>query len=241
MRPRTAICSALLVSGFVAVSVIGLTANPTPASATDSNASATVEVSITDSGFQPQTVQVAPGTTVLWTNNGTQSHALVSSTGLFESDPLLPGDSFLFSFSSAGTDDYTSGPLAGSVVVGSAVDVEASRVAVPASPASGSPEKAAASPAASPGATPGGLAFTGAAESAGLAILGIVIVLLGWAVLAAFGVPRVVEPWRVLGFADPRRLGFTDELMPRGLWRRRPRSTTQANLLPAAERRRVHR
>jgi hypothetical protein len=64
-----------------------------------------------------------------------------------------------------------------------------------------------------------------------------VIVLLGWSLLAAFGVPRVVEPWRILGFVDPRRLGFTDELLPRGLWRRRPRSTTQANLLPAPERR----
>ena len=234
MRTRTKVGAALLVSGLVAISLI---TGVGPAAAAD----ATVEVSITDSGFQPQAVRAAPGTTVLWTNTGTQAHALVSSSGLFATDPLLPGDSFLFSFGADGTYAYTSGALSGSVVIGNAVDVDAARVSAPVTPVADPFASAGGVPAAAPRASPGGLAFTGAAESAGLATLGIVIVLLGWAVLAAFGVPRVVEPWRILGFADPRRLGFTDELLPRGLWRRRPRSTTQANLLPPPARRQTRR
>jgi len=59
--------------------------------------------------------------------------------------------------------------------------------------------------------------------------------LFGWAVITGFGSPfGRIEPWRILALGDPRRLGFTDELMPRGRWRRTPRRSRQADLLPAS-------
>ena len=59
---------------------------------------------ISESGFGPTAVSAKVGGVVQWDNAGTAVHSIVDSTGmgLFDSGPMAPGDSFTFSFPSAG-------------------------------------------------------------------------------------------------------------------------------------------
>jgi plastocyanin len=212
----------LLVIVALALGALALLAAPAGA--------ATQNVQITDTGFGPSTLEIEPGDTVIWTNDGTTTHDVSADDGTFQSGPLSPGATFSFPFQTEGTYVYrstTDANLTGSVTVGGA-SIGAAQSASP-FVASGNipttPDGAVASP--------DTFAYTGAAESIALAVLGTVALLFGWAVVTGFGSPfGRVEPWRILALADPRRLGFSDELMPRGRWRRTPRRSRQADLLP---------
>jgi plastocyanin len=84
-----------------------------------------VVVEIQDFQFAPQTVTVAPGTTVRWVHTGQVQHTVTSDTGLFDSDILAGGQEFSFTFNEAGTFPYFcelhgvagGGGMAGSVIV----------------------------------------------------------------------------------------------------------------------------
>lgn len=86
----------------------------------------TADVTVGNNSFTPSTLTVSPGTTVVWTwvNTGTVSHS-VESTGSpsFPSSPILTGNgqSYSFTFSTAGTYQYTCSvhpvQMSGSVVV----------------------------------------------------------------------------------------------------------------------------
>lgn len=65
-----------------------------------------VFVNAKDNFFQPDTVTVALGTSVRWTNNGTTLHTVVSETGLWQSNLLSPSSWFEVRFDSLGTFDY---------------------------------------------------------------------------------------------------------------------------------------
>lgn len=70
-------------------------------------AQATAHVSITSSGFNPSTLNVTPGTTVVWTNNDTEEHRIDEiSNHIFRSDDLEPGETFSYEFSTPGTFHY---------------------------------------------------------------------------------------------------------------------------------------
>ncbi len=45
---------------------------------------------IVDYAFDPPTLNVTPGTTVCWTNNGVDTHSVTSDTGAFDSGLLAP-------------------------------------------------------------------------------------------------------------------------------------------------------
>ena len=65
-------------------------------------------VDISGFAFNPQTVEIAVGDTVTWTNNDSAAHTATqqpSGSG-FQSGTLQPGDSFSFTFDTAGTYDY---------------------------------------------------------------------------------------------------------------------------------------
>ncbi|WP_292392921.1 cupredoxin domain-containing protein [Methanoculleus sp. UBA303] len=64
-------------------------------------------VSITDSGFVPQTLNVSPGTTVTWTNDAATNETVsaTGAAGFFNSGMLQPGDSYNYTFSTE--DNYT--------------------------------------------------------------------------------------------------------------------------------------
>lgn len=215
---------ALLVAG--AFALVGL-AGP-------AGAATTKTVEILDTGFGPPALDVDVGDTVVWTNSGTTTHDVSADDGSFQSGPLSPGQSFPFTFSTPGTFVYrstTDADLTGSVSVGGAGvgTTESLANSVPTDPTQ-------------PTSTPTEFAYTGTAESVALALVGSAVLLFGYAALTGAGPGSGRrEPWRVLALADPRRSAFTDELMPRR-WRRTPRRSRQADLLPAtaSERTRPH-
>lgn len=81
------------------------------------------KVSITDSMFKPAVVTVAPGTDVVWTNDGTALHTIKSDD--FPSSPaLIPGQTHTQRFSRIGVYDYTDATnvnVTGTVIVAAAV------------------------------------------------------------------------------------------------------------------------
>lgn len=195
-------------------------------------AHAAAELSITETGFGPRVLEVAPGTDVIWTNDGTSTHDVVSDGGAFPaSGPLAPGESYTVILETSGTYRYHSSlnaDFTGEIVVTGDTSARpgdpTTNQAVPAAPGS-------------PTSIPTEMAFTGAAETIGLAAAGALVFFVGWALATGAGPgPGPVAPWRGLAFADPSRFGFTDERLPRGRWRHTPRSTTQANLLPRSAR-----
>jgi len=86
-------------------------------------ARAITAISIVDFSFQPGSVNINPGDVVTWTNNGAMAHTTTSDTGLWDSGSLQPGQSFSFTFATAGSFDFHCNIhpfMAGTVVVGAA-------------------------------------------------------------------------------------------------------------------------
>jgi plastocyanin len=82
------------------------TPSPTPSpTATPVAAAASGRVSavVVDNRFQPNTLTVAVGTTVTWTNNGSNFHTLSSAEDLFNSGALGGGQTFSYTFQKAGS------------------------------------------------------------------------------------------------------------------------------------------
>jgi plastocyanin len=81
-------------------------------------------VSMLDNQFQPSLVTVAPGGAVTWTNADTLPHTVTAVDGSFDSDIMMPGDSYSHQFGTAGTVAYrcTLHPgMTGTVVVSETV------------------------------------------------------------------------------------------------------------------------
>ena len=54
----------------------------------------TVRVTVGDAGFDPAAVTVAPGTIVLWVNEGEGVHSATAADGAWASPLLAPGESY---------------------------------------------------------------------------------------------------------------------------------------------------
>lgn len=78
----------------------------TPDAATPDPAGDGVSVTIDGFAYGPDMVTVAAGTTVTWTNNDTAPHTVTSTDGSFDSGNIAPGETFTYTFTSAGTFDY---------------------------------------------------------------------------------------------------------------------------------------
>jgi plastocyanin len=65
----------------------------------------TASVSIKNFAFNPKPLNIKVGTTVTWTNNDPMAHQIKSAT--FNSSPLSNGQTFSFTFSTAGTYNYS--------------------------------------------------------------------------------------------------------------------------------------
>jgi plastocyanin len=87
----------------------------TPAATPTAEASCTV--AIVDDAFEEKTIKVAPGTTVIWTNESTDpssEHTVTADDGSFDSgsdfeEPekfLTPGESYMFTFETVGEFPY---------------------------------------------------------------------------------------------------------------------------------------
>jgi len=66
----------------------------------------TVEVKIDNFSFSPQTVTVAVGTTVTWTNRDDIPHTVVSTDGVFKSKVRDTDEKFSYTFTKAGSYSY---------------------------------------------------------------------------------------------------------------------------------------
>lgn len=79
-------------------------AGGTPGPASDQTKGLSVD--IVNFAFTPDTLQVAVGAKVTWTNNDTTAHTVTANDGSFDSGNLNPGESFSFTFTQAGTFAY---------------------------------------------------------------------------------------------------------------------------------------
>jgi plastocyanin len=90
---RIAFITAILGFSFLAFSCKKDTAGP--------NA-----VFIQDDSFSPSSITVSKGTTITWTNKGSNTHTVTSNDALFDSGDLTGGDTFTHNFDSIGTFPY---------------------------------------------------------------------------------------------------------------------------------------
>jgi plastocyanin len=66
----------------------------------------TVSVKIEDFIFDPGTITVSAGTTVVWTNLDSVPHTVTSTSGIFDSGVMDEGEIFSYTFRDPGTYDY---------------------------------------------------------------------------------------------------------------------------------------
>src|SRR5204862_7356814 len=69
---------------------------------------ASIDVRITDSGFEPPSIDVNPGDSVHWTNTSTHTQTVSAVDGLFDSAALAPGAGFSITIAIAGSHSYSS-------------------------------------------------------------------------------------------------------------------------------------
>jgi plastocyanin len=74
-----------------------------PATGAHGHRGGVVEVAIRDFFFAPARLSVAPGTTVVWVNEGAHPHTVTAFDGSFDSGVLMPGDTFAVTFGGSGT------------------------------------------------------------------------------------------------------------------------------------------
>lgn len=80
----------------------------------------TSDVAIRSMSFQPANIQITVGDTVTWTNYDGVNHTVTSDKGAFGSGTLVDGDTYSYTFDTAGTFPYHCSihtSMRGSVVV----------------------------------------------------------------------------------------------------------------------------
>lgn len=78
-----------------------------PAATSAGSSSQVVEVSMKNFTFNPDPLNIKVGTTVKWTNEDSAVHNVVSDTQVFASGEMSQGDTFSFTFTTAGTFTYS--------------------------------------------------------------------------------------------------------------------------------------
>jgi plastocyanin len=86
---------------IVSLICVGAASAPKPAPAPASKP-APVRVSIKSMQYQPATIGIKAGQTVLWTNNDDRDHTVVASDGAFKSANIPAGASYSFTFAKKG-------------------------------------------------------------------------------------------------------------------------------------------
>ncbi len=132
-RALKSLASVAIVLMIVLAWLPGVLASPLPVPQR-----ATVNVSMVDNAFQPQSITIQVGDTVVWRNNGVNPHTSTSDTpGLWDSGIMAPGATFSRTFDTAGTFGYNctlhrSIGMVGTVVVQAAA--QATATTAPAQP-----------------------------------------------------------------------------------------------------------
>ena len=106
--PMTLLAVAAITLGACSATATGTAQSsaqaPTPAGS--AAAAAPGAVTIADFAFAPDTITVAAGTTVTWTNNGAAGHTVTADDGSFDSKTIASGATFSQAFAKAGTYAY---------------------------------------------------------------------------------------------------------------------------------------
>jgi len=76
---------------------------PMPLTAPKAPGGAEVRISLVDFEFQPKALKVAPGTTLVFVNQGQAPHTVTDNQGRFDSGVLAPGAEFRRTFTEPGT------------------------------------------------------------------------------------------------------------------------------------------
>ena len=83
------------------------TSTPAPTTAQPTSTQAAVAAEITGFAYNPATITVPKGTTVVWTQKDSVSHSVTIASGSgFDSGLLSQGQTFSHTFNEAGTFDY---------------------------------------------------------------------------------------------------------------------------------------
>ena len=90
----------------VMIAMLLLFAGSSGVTANDRPPATTAEVKIDNFSFEPQTLSVAVGTTVTWTNKDDIPHTTVSTDGVFKSKVMDTDEKFSYTFAKAGTYPY---------------------------------------------------------------------------------------------------------------------------------------
>jgi plastocyanin len=97
------------------------TETTTPAKSTAPTTDTLVAVDINDLAFDPRQLDIAPGTRVMFVNNGAEAHTATADNELFDTGPLKRGESTWVFFRGSGTITYHDElhpDMKGSIVVG---------------------------------------------------------------------------------------------------------------------------
>jgi plastocyanin len=89
--------------------VPGATPQATPAASPQAGQAEVTEVGIDNLAFDPDDLTVTVGTTVRWTNREAIPHTVRSSSNEFDSGIMEEGDTFEYTFDTAGVIDYICG------------------------------------------------------------------------------------------------------------------------------------
>ncbi len=80
----------------------------------------TEDIEVRDYTFQPDSITVEPGTTVIWTNYDNDQHTVTSNEEIFDSGLFGEGETFEYTFEEPGTYEYFCRPhpfMTGEVIV----------------------------------------------------------------------------------------------------------------------------
>jgi plastocyanin len=90
----------------VMIAIVLLLAGVASINANAQQAAQAAEVKIDNFSFAPETLTVAVGTTVTWTNRDDIPHTIVSTDGVFKSKVRDTDEKFSYTFAKAGTYPY---------------------------------------------------------------------------------------------------------------------------------------
>jgi plastocyanin len=95
--------------GFASLSLATFALATASLLAPRAKAAGKADVKIDNFAFAPETLTIASGTTVTWTNRDDIPHSIVESNGLFHSQAFDTNGSYSYTFEKAGTYDYICG------------------------------------------------------------------------------------------------------------------------------------
>jgi plastocyanin len=99
----------IVLGAIVAIALVEPGAVPLPHAfnmASSAQAQNSAAVTISNFAFQPDSLQIAAGTAVTWTNSDGTAHTVTSDDGTFDSGSLAPGASYTQMFTTPGTYTY---------------------------------------------------------------------------------------------------------------------------------------